>query len=197
MQLNRMLEEAYLLTYFKMAKKQEFLKEIKIPEGVEVEVKSNEVIVKKGDKENKRRFSHVLIDKKEDKIIIKTERSTKREIKQVNTTVAHLKNMFRGVEERFVYKLQICSVHFPMNVSIQGNEVIIKNFLGEKKERKAKILHNSEVKIDKDLITVESSNKELAGQTAANIEKITKVSNKDRRIFQDGIFMIEKSGKQI
>jgi len=186
-----------LLTYFKMAKKQEFLKEIKIPEGVEVEVKSNEVIVKKGDKENKRRFSHVLIDKKEDKIIIKTERSTKREIKQVNTTVAHLKNMFRGVEERFVYKLQICSVHFPMNVSIQGNEVIIKNFLGEKKERKAKILHNSEVKIDKDLITVESSNKELAGQTAANIEKITKVSNKDRRIFQDGIFMIEKSGKQI
>ncbi len=179
--------------------KENLLKEIEIPEGVEAEIKDKEVYVKGGEAEAKRRFDfrNINIEKKDNKIILSAKKATKREKRMIGTISAHIKNMLKGLKEKFVYKLEICNVHFPMNVAIQGNEVIIKNFLGESRERKAKILDNVEVTIDGNIITVESHNKEAAGQTAANIEQATRVKNKDRRIFQDGIWLIEKHGKKI
>jgi large subunit ribosomal protein L6 len=172
-------------------------REIIIPGGVEMEINGQELTLKKGNKETKKGIINVSLTKKGNNLIMKTRRSTKREIKQANTARAHVKNMLNGLENNFEYRLQICSVHFPMNVSIKDNLVIIKNFLGETKERKANILPGVTVKIEKDIITIESNNKESAGQTAANIEKSARTKNKDKRIFQDGIFMTEKSGKKI
>ncbi len=178
-------------------KAQELKREIEIPKGIEVEIINKEMIAKKEGKEIKRKLPKVIAEKKDNKIIIKTKRGTKRERKQINTIVAHINNVFKGLNEKFVYKLQICSVHFPMNVSVKDDEVVVKNFLGETKERKAKILPDVEVKIEKEIITIDSINKEAAGQTAGNIEKATKVKGRDRRIYQDGIFMLEKSGRKI
>ena len=67
----------------------------------------------------------------------------------------------------------------------------------ETKERKAKILKDVKVKIEKDTITVESHNKEAAGQVAANIEKAARLKNKDTRVFQDGIYLVKKPGRTI
>ena len=187
-----------MLTYFKMADKSKGLtREIEIPEGIEIEVKENEAIAKKEGKENRKIFFKTKIEKSDNKIILKTERSTKREIKQINTNVSHIKNMLQGLQEKFVYKLQICSVHFPMNVSIKDNELVIKNFLGETKERKTKISPKVDVKIEGEMITIESHDKEAAGQIAANIEKTTVIRGKDKRIYQDGIYMVEKAGREI
>lgn len=196
-----------MLMFFKMAEKKHkkknkedgFVIELEIPkdEGIEITAEKGEVHIKKDGKEAKRRFSGAVIEKHGDKIIVKTKRSTKREKKVINTIVAHIKNMIKGLKENFEYKLQICAVHFPMSVEVKGREVIVKNFLGETKERKAKIIPGVEVKIERDIITVSSSNKEHAGQTAANIEKSAQIKDKDRRIFQDGIFITEKSGNQI
>ena len=86
--------------------------------------------------------------------------------------------------------------HFPISIKFNENEAIIKNFLGEKIPRKLKILDGVEVKLDNEIIMVSSCDKELAGQTAANFEKTTKIRNKDRRIFQDGIWLISKNGKE-
>ena len=105
--------------------------------------------------------------------------------------------MINGIEKGFEYKLKAVYSHFPITVELHGKEAIIKNFLGEKIPRKTKILPNVDVKIDKDFITVNSSDKESAGQTAANFEKATWIRLKDRRVFQDGIFIINKAGKEI
>lgn len=184
--------------FFKMKEKlQELRSEVEIPEGIEIEVEGNKLIARKEGKEIRREFPRVILEKKEKKVVVKMSRSTKRERKQVNTIIAHINNIFQGLQEKFVYKLQICSVHFPMNVSIKDKEVVIKNFLGETRERKAKILPEVDVKIDGEIIVVESHDKEAAGQTAATIEKTTTVKGRDRRIYQDGIFITEKAGRAI
>jgi len=78
-----------------------------------------------------------------------------------------------------------------MKVTVDENQVTIGNFLGEKIPRRAKILEDVKVTLDKDFLIVEGLNKEKAGQTAANIEKATRITKRDRRIFQDGIYMIK------
>ena len=79
-----------------------------------------------------------------------------------------------------------------MTLKIKNNELIINNFLGEKVPRKATIFPNVEVEIKGNIIKVSSIDKEAAGHTAANMEKATKVKKRDRRIFQDGIFITKK-----
>jgi len=81
-----------------------------------------------------------------------------------------------------------------MTLKLEGDKLKISNFLGEKISRVAQVLPNVEVEIKGNEITISSHNKESAGQTAANFEKATKVKGRDRRIFQDGIFITHKPG---
>ena len=173
--------------------------EIEIPEGVEAIIKENNLILKGKEGENSREFNlnKINLEKKDKKIIFSCEKATKKEKKMINTSAAHIKNMIHGVQKKFEYKLKICSSHFPMTVKFEENKAIIKNFLGEKVDRKVELPKNVEIKIDKDIITIFSTNKELAGQAAANLEKVTKIRGRDKRVFQDGIYIINKSGKEI
>jgi large subunit ribosomal protein L6 len=171
--------------------------ELVIPDGISVVVEGNEIILKKGNNEVKRRLNNRIEVKVDgDKIIINSKKVSKREKKILYTIKAHIKNAFEGLTKAFKYKLQAVSVHFPMTLELdKGNNVlIIKNFLGEKKPRAIKIIPGVEVKVNKDLIEVDSADIEKAGQVAANIEKGSKIRNRDRRVFQDGIFMTEKPG---
>lgn len=171
----------------------------KIPEGVDVKLDGKTLIVKGERGENKRSFHYPKVDLKveDDEVSLSCKSATKNEKSIMGVFSAHINNMLRGVKEGFIYKLKICSGHFPMNAEVKGNKVIISNFLGEKKPRTAKIIENVKVSVDGDLIIVEGYNKESTGQTSANIEKSTNISNRDKRVFQDGIFMIDKGGKLI
>ena len=180
--------------------KKSIIEKIEIPEGMRFIIENDKIILKKGEKELQRKINRTELLKKEDnQIIIETKNTTKEDLKFIGTLKAHIKNMLKGLQEGFVYKLKICSVHFPMNVSFDNekSELIIKNFLGETAPRKAKILKNVEIKIEKDEIILSSFDKESVGQTAANIETATKIRGRDRRIFQDGIFITEKGDKKI
>jgi large subunit ribosomal protein L6 len=172
--------------------------ELEIPAGISVKVEKDDIVIKKNNEEIKRKI-HSLIKIKiaENKLIISSEKNQKKEKKTIGTFVAHVKNIFQGLDTPFKYRLQAASVHFPMTLTQDHgtNEIIVKNFLGEKKERRIKIIPGVNVKIIKDIIELESSNIENAGQSASNIEKGTRVRNRDRRIFQDGIFIIEKPGR--
>ncbi|MEK6830325.1 MAG: 50S ribosomal protein L6 [Nanoarchaeota archaeon] len=179
--------------------KKEIIQKIKIPEGIEVEVNGSLLRVKGPEGENFREFKtdKLIFEKKNDEVIIGNKKATKKEKKMINTIKSHVKNMIDGVQKKFEYKLKICYNHFPFTVEIKGNEAIIKNFLGEKIPRKLKIPGGVDVNIDKDIVKVKSSNKELAGQAAANFETATRIRLRDRRVFQDGLFIIDKNGRQI
>jgi len=179
--------------------KKEIFQDIEVPEGIEVSLDKTTILIKGPEGEIKRKFkaNKITFEKKDNKIVVGNKKATKKEKKMINTIAAHIKNMIEGVQEKFEYKLKVCSSHFPISVEIKDNEFIIKNFLGEKIPRKSKILNGSTAKIDGSIITINSHDKELAGQTAANLETATKVRKKDLRVFQDGIFMTNKPGREI
>jgi large subunit ribosomal protein L6 len=173
--------------------------EIELSEGAQATFDNNVLKIKGAKGETQRNFKNPLIkfEIKNNKVVLSSLRFTKREKKLVGTFKAHINNMIHGANKGHNYKLKICSSHFPMNVSINNNELVVKNFLGEKSARKLKVKPDCEVKIDGTEIKVSSCNKEIAGQVAADIERLTRITNKDRRIFQDGIFITEKDGKKI
>jgi large subunit ribosomal protein L6 len=172
---------------------------IEIPEGIEAVVEGNKLVVKGSKGTNEREFSlaNLTFEKKGNEIIIGNEKSSKKEKRRMNTIAAHIRNMIKGTQEEFEYKLKVCFSHFPITVEVKGNEALIKNFLGERTPRKVKIPVGAKVKVEKDVVTVTSSSIETAGQAAANFENVTRIANRDRRVFQDGIFITSKAGEEI
>ena len=110
----------------------------------------------------------------------------------VGTVCAHIRNMIKGVTKGFTYKLKIVYAHFPISVKVEGDKILIENFLGERAPRVAKIVGNTKVIVKKDDVILQGINIEEVGQTAANIEQATKIKNKDPRKFLDGIYVYEK-----
>ncbi|MCD6478211.1 MAG: 50S ribosomal protein L6 [Candidatus Aenigmarchaeota archaeon] len=173
--------------------------EIEIPNGIEVEVNDEILKVKGKLGEVERKFYHpkLTIEKVDNKIVMNTKSDKKKVLAVVGTWMAHIKNMFKGVEEGFEYKMKVSHVHFPMSLSVENNNLIIKNFLGQKEPRRAKILDGVDIKINGDEITLKGIDREKVGQTAGNIEQATRLlKRRDRRIFSDGIYIVSKGEKE-
>jgi len=164
---------------------------IEIPAGMNIEAEGQVLKMQKEGKTLEKKLPFT-VKKEGNQIVITMDKATKKEKKLIKTARAHVNNMISGFEKKYVYKMQICAVHFPITAKVAGQELIIKNFLGEVKDRKAKLSPEVTVKVDKDIITIEGLDKDKVGQTAASIENAARIVKKDRRIFQDGIFIIEK-----
>ena len=177
--------------------KQDLIAEIKIPEGIEVKVDDGIFTAKgsKGEVSKNLANPKINIDIKDKKVVISSKKATKREKTMIGTFKSHIKNILEGVKGGYVYKLKICSTHFPMTAAVNNGEFSVQNFLGEKIPRTFKILPGVDVKIEGQEITIESPDKEAAGQTAASVEQLCRITNKDKRIFQDGIYMVSKAEK--
>jgi large subunit ribosomal protein L6 len=172
---------------------------IEIPEGVEVKIENSTVNVKgaKGELKRELRNPKVKLEVKEKNVVLSSKEATKREKTIIGTFKSHINNMIDGVVNGVVYKLKICSGHFPMTVAVENNAFVVKNLFGERVPRVLPIKEGASVKVDNDSVVVEGIDKELIGQTAANIEKLCKTTKRDRRIFQDGIYIVEKNGKEV
>jgi len=110
----------------------------------------------------------------------------------VGTFESHVANMIHGVTDGWEYTMEVYYAHFPMQVSVDGDEVVIENFLGEKADRRSPIRGDTDVQVDGETVRLSGSDKEAVGQTAADIEQLTKVTDKDTRVFQDGVYIVEK-----
>ncbi len=172
---------------------------IELKEGVTATIEDKTLKINGLKGQTKREFSYpgLKILLKNNAVIVETEKDQKKMKKMIKTWAAHIKNMIRGAEQGFTYKLKIASSHFPMSVNVKDGQVIIKNFVGEKKDRKARIVEGAEARVEGGHIIVESPDREKAGQTAANIEKATRIRGKDRRVFMDGIYITQKPGRQL
>ncbi len=168
--------------------------DIELPQGIEVIQEGNKLTVlgKKGTIIKPLAHPLIKVKKEDNKIILTSQNTTRKNKRMINTLHAHILNLFHGAKEGFVYTLKICSGHFPISVKQEGIVLVISNFLGEKIPRRAKILPGVKVIVNKDDITVEGTDIESTGQTAANIEIATTIKNRDRRVFQDGIYITKK-----
>jgi large subunit ribosomal protein L6 len=171
---------------------------IKLPSDVKARIEDYNLILEgpKGTttKVMKNPLASMSVEK--DEVIIKAKRENRRCKCVMNTFKAHTKNLIKGVQQGYEARLKILYAHFPMTVKVQGNKLIIENFSGEKVPRSAKIMPECEVKINGSEIIITGLNKELVGQTAASIELATRIKKKDRRIFQDGIWITKKPGRE-
>ncbi len=88
--------------------------------------------------------------------------------------------------------MRVVYAHFPVKVSVQGDAVVIENFLGERHPRHAPIRGTTRVDVKGDTVTIQGPDIEAVGQTAANVEQATRIRRKDPRVFQDGIYLVSK-----
>ena len=178
---------------------EKIVKEIELPEGITALFDGTLLIIK-GPKGETKRFikkQSVAIKIDEDKIIMESGRATKKNKKLLGSLEAHARNMIKGILENHDYVLKICSGHFLMNVSVDGSKLYVKNFLGEKVPRILKLKEGVNVKVDGSTIHITSTSKEIAGQVSADIEQLTRRPGYDTRVFQDGIYIINKDGKEL
>lgn len=168
-------------------------KTIHIPDDVDADVTGDKITVSgpKGKLERKLTYPHISIKKTNSEIEISTNTGRKRQISMIGTFTSHIQNMITGVTQGFEYKLRAVYSHFPIRIEVEHPGVMIYNFMGEHKPRKAKIVGSCDVKVNGDEITVRGIDKEAVGQTAANLEIATRTRGKDPKIFQDGIYMLK------
>lgn len=173
----------------------EISKIIQVPDGVEVNIEGRKVTVKGAKGTLTRDFSHVpiSIDANGKTVRVWAEWPRKKEASLVGTIYSHIQNMITGVVKGYTYKLKIVFAHFPMSVKVQDKTVLIENFTGERQARRARIIGDVEVDVQSDDIVVKGIALENVSQTAANIEQVTKVRNKDPRVFLDGIYVYERN----
>ncbi|MFA5236350.1 MAG: 50S ribosomal protein L6 [Methanoregula sp.] len=170
------------------------VRKVRIPEGVKVKLEGTQLIVtgSKGQLVRNIRFPQVLVTSDGKEIVIATESSRKEITSIVGTFEAHAKNMCRGVTEGFEYRMKVVYSHFPIQLKLQGKKLEIANFLGEKKARYADIADGVTVKMANDEVVLTGIDRELVGNTAANIEHATHIRYRDPRVFQDGIYMVQR-----
>jgi large subunit ribosomal protein L6 len=170
---------------------------IAVPGGVSVSQDGNIFKVKGPKGELSRNFAHprVKIAIGEGEMIVSCEYPRIKEKAMVGTYLAHLRNMFRGVTVGYEYHMKVVFSHFPMKVAVKGTQVQIDNYMGGKDPRIADIVGKTTVKVNGAELVITGIDIEACGQTAANIEKATSRRGFDRRIFQDGIYVVQKSHK--
>lgn len=168
---------------------------VKVPEGVTIRVEGRTVHAKGPKGELSRTFPLPRIEIVQDDkgVLVHCRLPRRKEKAAVGTFASHIKNLIVGVSEGYEYQLKTVHAHFPIKTQVKGDTFVVENFLGERSPRRARILPGVKVEAKQDHVTVSGVDLEKVSQTAANIERATKVRNRDVRVFQDGIYIIQKA----
>ena len=167
---------------------------IEIPDEVSAEVSNLDLTVEgpNGSVTRTLWYPSVSVSVEGDEVVITADADDAKTNATVGTFESHVSNMIHGVTEGWEYEMEVYYAHFPMQVDVEGDEVVIENFLGERSERRTPLRGDTEVQVDGEVVTLSGPSKEDVGQTAADIEQLTRVTDKDNRVFQDGVYITQK-----
>jgi large subunit ribosomal protein L6 len=170
---------------------------VTIPAGVKVAMNGAEVSVsgKAGQLKRVLDSPKVKVRVEGDHVVVHSEYPKVKEKALVGTFASHIQNMIDGVQGGFEYHMKMVYSHFPMKASVKGDKFVIENFLGEKSPRHAAIVGHTKVAVKGAEVVVSGVDLEATSQTAANIERACKIKGYDPRVFQVGIYIVEKARK--
>lgn len=177
-----------------MSTKLEFQEIIKIPEGIKISLSKRMMSFQGPLGKTYKSFRKIPVDIeiKDDQVILTAQGSRKREYSILHTAHSLIRNICEGLIEGYTIKMKVVYAHFPITVKVQGKEILIENFQGERAARKTTIVGNTKVVPKGEDVILTGEVLTDITQTAANIQLKTKVKGKDHRVFLDGIYIYEK-----
>ena len=169
--------------------------EIAIPDGVKVNLNGSMLQVQGplGNVYKNFKKIPVLIEINDDKIFLKKTGERKKHLAILNTSKSLIKTLCAGVVDGFTIKMKIVYSHFPITVKVEGKNVLIENFQGERAPRISPIKGATKVTVKGDDVIITGPVLTDVSQTAANVQLKSKVKNKDHRVFLDGVYRFSKS----
>ncbi|KAJ4295723.1 60S ribosomal protein L9B [Collariella sp. IMI 366227] len=177
---------------------------LEVPENVKVSIKARLVTVEGPRGKLTKDMSHIAVNFsiiKKDVIGIEIHHGNRKNVAALRTVRTIINNLIIGVTKGFKYKMRYVYAHFPINVNVDKNgetgcyEVEIRNFVGEKIVRRVIMQAGVDVEISKaqkDELILSGNSLEAVSQSAADIQQICRVRNKDIRKFLDGLYVSEK-----
>ncbi|KAK3396548.1 60S ribosomal protein L9 [Sordaria brevicollis] len=177
---------------------------LEVPENVKVSIKSRIVTVEGPRGKLVKDLSHIAVNFsviKKGVIGLEIHHGNRKNVAALRTVRTIINNLIIGVTKGFKYKMRYVYAHFPINVNVEKNaetgnfEVEIRNFIGEKIVRRVVMQPGVDVEISKaqkDELVLFGNSLEGVSQSAADIQQICRVRNKDIRKFLDGIYVSEK-----
>ncbi|KKK41275.1 hypothetical protein LCGC14_0639660 [marine sediment metagenome] len=175
-----------------------FKEELEIPDGVKVTLEGNHQIRVKGPNGNiKKDFSHIRgikVSVKDKKVLFSTDFPKSGTLALTKTIISIINNLIIGVQTNYKYVSKIAYSHFPCSIRIdkKNKRLFVENFLGERAPRASKYPDNVKVELKGDDIYFIGPDKELLGQSAANVKMACRIRKKDPRVFQDGVYLYKK-----
>ncbi|KZZ95976.1 60S ribosomal protein L9 [Moelleriella libera RCEF 2490] len=177
---------------------------LEIPEKVKVSIKTRIVTVEGPRGKLTKDLSHLAVNfghPKKNTISIEIHHGSRKNVATLRTVRSIIQNMVIGVTKGFKYKMRYVYAHFPINVNLDKSketdlwEVEIRNFIGEKIVRRVVMQEGVDVELSKnqkDELVLMGNSLEHVSQSAADIQQVCKVRNKDIRKFLDGLYVSEK-----
>ena len=127
------------------------------------------------------------------RLLLKQPAHRKRSRALLHTWQAHVRNLAGGLTQGVEARMKVVADHFPMKVQAKGEALVIENFLGEKQSRVATLCAGTQATVEGDIVILSGNDIEQVGQSVANVERTTHIRDYDPRVFQDGIYLIDRA----
>lgn len=171
------------------------IRPIMLPDGVQVETKPTEVVVRGQNGEQTVKLVHgIKVAQKNNQLTVNRVGDAKQYRAMHGTVRALLQNAVTGVSSQFEKKLELVGIGYRANV--EGNQLNLQ--VGFTHPVKMEIPEGLSAKVEKNVIAISGTNKQVLGQFCANVRAVRKPEPyKGKGIRYQGEQVRMKQGKAV